>query len=624
MIRLMQKWYCLIMEMIPLFPAGVVAVPAYPGLVKLLQPGGEEITVYMRGDEKVHWMESPDGYSLMYDGDKRIVFAATGETGNMVPSAIIYRDALLRSSIIDGQLAGIPKNLRYSASQVEVLKNIWNMTKSSMEQVDPIVPATGTIHAICPLVGFPDKPFGKTKAEFEALMNQAGYNTGGATGSVRDFYYENSYGQMELVVTVAGPYTASHELKYYGENVNGNCVNVSHMIELTGEIAGLAFAGVSPADYDNNNDGYIDAFHFIYAGYGEEAGGDADAIWAHAYTSLSNPFNVGDNKRLSKYSCSPELRGRQGSGITRIGVIAHEMGHIFGLPDFYDADAGTDGSYTGTGKWDLMAAGSWNGVNNDGSSPAHINMYAKIQLGWVNPVILDSPREITGMPNSAGNPVAYVYNTPVEGEYYVLENRQKEGFDGYVPGSGLLIYHVSLTGDDIRHNRVNNTHPQRMYPVCASSTYQIPSGLESYGSINSAGCPFPGTSGKTSFTDTAAPAAFTWEGTSVGRPVTEIKEQNGLISFKFMQDISTGAIKPNPFEIQNCPNPIKQGGILTIDLGNDFAGAQLSFYSVSGRLLLQTDVSGPVYRRKIDFAPGIYALQIRKKSHIINRKMIVN
>lgn len=92
-------------------------------------------------------MESPDGYSLLYDKDKRIVFAATGETGNMIPSSIVYRDALLRSSI-DTQLTDIPKRLRYSASQVSMLKEIWNGTKSSMERAAPKA-ATGTVHAIC-------------------------------------------------------------------------------------------------------------------------------------------------------------------------------------------------------------------------------------------------------------------------------------------------------------------------------------------------------------------------------------------------------------------------------------------------------------------------------------------
>jgi M6 family metalloprotease-like protein len=532
----MKKWYYLIsLGMLLLFPITVFAVPAYPGLVKIKQPDGGEVSVYLRGDEKVRWMESPDGYSLLYDKDKRIVFATTNESGNMIPSSIVFQNSELRSSAIDRQLANIPKNLKYSASQISTFKEIRNLTNHSIE--NPSLRATtGAVRAICVLVGFPDKSLTKTKAEFEQLLNQTGYSSDGARGSVQDFYYENSYGQLELTITVAGPYIAPHDLSYYGEHDGDNSDNYAHIAELAKNAATYTFGtlGISPADYDNDNDGYIDAFHLIYAGRGEEAGGGASTIWAHE--SGFSPFNVGGGKKLNVYSCSPELRNSMG-GITRIGVICHEMGHIFGAPDFYDVDgAESGGDFTGTGRWDLMAGGSWNGSNNDGASPAHINMYQKIKLGWVNPETLNAPETITNMPNSAENAFAYTYNTSVPGEYYVLENRQKKGFDTYVPGSGLLVYHVSIENRDVSQNLVNNTHPQKMYPVCASSTYKVPGPTPaSYGSINSAGCPFPGTSGKTAFTYYTIPSAVTWGGVNFSKPLTEISESGGMISFKFMQ-----------------------------------------------------------------------------------------
>jgi M6 family metalloprotease-like protein len=522
--------------MLLLFPVIVFAVPAYPGLVKIKQPNGEEISVYLRGDEKVRWMESPDGYSLLYDKDKRIVFAATDETGNMVPSSIVFQNSELRSSAIDKQLADIPKNLRYSASQVSTLKKIWNFTNHSIENAS-LRATTGQVHAICALVQFPDKSLTKTNAEFDHLLNQAGYNTDGARGSVRDFYYENSYGQLDLIITVAGPYTAPHNLSYYGDNDGNNIDNYGHIAELAKSAAAYAFdqPGINLDHYDNDDDGYIDAFHFIYAGRGEESGGGEGTIWAHE--SGFSPINI-KGKKLNVYSCSPELRNNS-SGITRIGVICHEMGHIFGAPDFYDVDGdGSGGNFTGTGEWDLMAGGSWNGPANDGAgaSPAHINMYQKIKLGWVHPTALNAPQTITNMPNSAENAIAYTYDTSIQNEYYVLENRQQKGFDSYVPGHGLLIYHVSVQNRDISYNEVNNAHPQKVYPVCASSTVKVPDGTPvSYGSIDSDGCPFPGTSRKTSFTYYTTPSAVTWNGINFSKPVTEINESGGTISFKFMQ-----------------------------------------------------------------------------------------
>ncbi|MDR2621934.1 MAG: M6 family metalloprotease domain-containing protein, partial [Dysgonamonadaceae bacterium] len=526
------RHYLLSLAILLLLPVTVFAVPAYPGLVKMKQPNGEEISVYLKGDEKVHWMESPDGHSLLYDSDKRIVFATTDETGNMIPSSIVFQDARLRSSATDKQIANIPKKLKYSASQINTLKGIWNLTENAIGNVS-LRATTGSVRAVCALVQFPDKSLVKTNGEFEQLLNQSGYNSDGARGSVRDFYYENSYGQLDLTITVVGPYTATKNLAYYGENDGENKNRYAQ--ELARDVARYTFdqSGINPADYDNDNDGYIDAFHFIYAGYGEEAGGGVNTIWAHE--SGFSALNFG-GKKLNVYSCSPELRSNSGAGITRIGVVCHEMGHIFGAPDYYDVDGDAGGNFTGTGNWDLMASGSWNGVSSDGSSPAHINMYQKIQLGWVNPTTLGTAQTITNMKGSAKNAIAYTYNTSVENEYYVLENRQKEGFDSYVPGTGLLIYHVSAENRDISYNLINNTYPQKVYPVCASSSFKTPGTTPaSYGSINSAGCPFPGTSGKTSFTDYTTPSAVTWKGTNSAKPLTEISESGGMISFKFMQ-----------------------------------------------------------------------------------------
>ena len=104
-----------------------------------------------------------------------------------------------------------------------------------------------------------------------------------------------------------------------------------------------------------------------------------------------------------------------------------------------------------------------------------------------------------------------------------------------MPGHGLLIWHIHK--DALSGNGSNDTHPQQVYPVVASSSVVIPdTEPSSYGSINSAGTPFPGTSGKTYFTDNSIPQAFTWDGlTGIGKPVTNISEVNNEISFIFME-----------------------------------------------------------------------------------------
>jgi len=509
----------------------VIASPAYPYLIQMKQPDGSSVSVYLKGDEKIHRMESEDGYSLLYDNNRTIVYAIAGEKGDMIPSSVSARNVSLRSASDQSFLKGIPKQLNYSATQINTLRSIWEISQNASKPASsPLRAAVGEAHAVCALIGFPDKPLTKTKAEFNNLMNQAGYSANGAMGSVNDYYKENSYGKLNLVITVAGPYTVSKNWSYYGENGSDGSDMPDRVQEFAMEAARLTFSDptIHPADYDNDNDGYIDAFHIIYAGYGEESGGDPNCIWAHEYGFSPLTFA---GKKLSTYSCSPELQGNSGKNITNIGVICHEMCHIFGSPDFYDVDGDSSGgNFPGTGKWDLMGSGSW---NDNGACPAHINMYQKIKFGWVNPTILSQPQIVSGVLNSAMNPVAYRYNTVTPNEYFVLENRQKTGFDRYVPGTGLLIYRVSITNSDISNNTVNTGHPQKVYPVCASANTNPNQSPISYGSTNSAGCPFPGTSQKTSFTDYTIPSATSWSGANTTQPLTEIQEQNGAVSFRF-------------------------------------------------------------------------------------------
>ena len=507
----------------------VFAVPAVPWPVEKTQPDGSKITVYIRGDEKVHWMESLDGYTLMYDTEKYIVYAEQDAGRNMVPSNRKFTE----TSTPPGR---VMKGLTYSTEQIRVMQQIWEVTGNIPPQRAGAT--TGSRKALCVLMGFKDKPFTKDKNEFQTLFNQVGLYPAdnSSKGSVRDFFRENSYGQLDLTVTLAGPYTTDNNLSYYAPE--------SRWQTFAREAAQKAYnAGINFNEFAVN--GVLETFHILFAGYGDENINNGQQIWSHKWGFPT--VNLG-GVSLSVYSCSPELRGSSGSNTTFIGVICHELTHVFGSPDYYDTDyAGSGGNYAGSGNWDLMANGSW---NDSGRQPAHINMFQKILYNWVTPVELTSPLDVTGMPPSAqpatsftetlvpyppGPPVAYSIQANSNGEMYVLENRQKIGFDSSTPGTGLLIWHVhpgALTG-----NANNAGHPQQMYPVVASSTIPIPTGtVASYGSVNSAGAPFPGSSGKQTFSAKTTPAMFTWTGLqTVAKPLTEITEAaNRTVSFKFM------------------------------------------------------------------------------------------
>ena len=236
-------------------------------------------------------------------------------------------------------------------------------------------------------------------------------------------------------------------------------------------------------------------------------------------------------KTISSYSCSAELRGYSGAGIARIGVICHEFGHVLGASDFYDTDDTVGGSYEGTGNWDIMAGGSW---NNNGVTPAHFNPYTLIyQYGWASATNLSSNTNVTLTNAEVNSNSFYRINTSTSNEYFLIENRQKQLFDYYIPGHGMVIYHVDGNYINLAGNKINATSHQGMYPVCASAAYNPPS---DYGTINSSGLPYPGSTNKTSFTDLTTPYSLSWAGVNTNKPITNITENTSAktVSFSFM------------------------------------------------------------------------------------------
>lgn len=503
------------------------AIIAYPNPIEYTLPDGSKINIVLMGDEKVRWAQTIDGYSILMNKEGFYEYAVLNDKGDMVRSGLKVSEVMKRSEVEEQLISKVGKGIRFSTSQISLMKQIWDINQ---KEVSKAFPTTGDRKLVCLLIGFKDKAFTKTQGEFNDLFNQVGYSVGGATGSVKDYYLENSYNQFNLTVDVAGPYTAVDSMKYYGANSGGFDIRPR---ELVAEAVNLADPDVDFSLYDNDNDGWVDGVYVIYAGYGEEAGGGDDAIWAHAWQMQTALLM--DGVYLQRYSCSAELRGNTGTNITRIGVICHEFGHVLGAPDYYDTDYSDGGQFSGTGQWDMMAGGSW---NNGGATPAHHNGFTKsVIYGWADLTTLESPSSVTLHNAAENNNSFYRINTATDGEYFFVENREKHLFDAYIPGSGMIIYHVHSGVFNVG-NSINATYPQRMYPVSQNATTDPTDDPASYGSINSSSCPWNGT-GKTEFTDATLPSSKSWSGENTNKPITNITRDAGTktVSFDFMEGI---------------------------------------------------------------------------------------
>lgn len=499
-----------------------MSVSAYPFKIFVKTDNGKLVEIYMQGDEHRKFALTKDNYTILNDVDGWW-YASQGENGQVGKSAyklVVEED---ETKELKDFKASCPKKLIPSANIANSFKR--TLGRNSSIQSSPII---GERHALVILMQYKDTPFKHSYEDFDKLFNHLGYKEDGMTGSIRDFYRFASQGQLDYVSDIYGPFTSKYPMRFYGENdANGNDTNP---MELCREALCNLPNDLDLSLYDNNGDGIIDNVHIIYAGYGEEAGAASDAIWAHEY-----PHQITVNNReisVAGYSCSPELRGNTNSNITYIGVICHELGHALGAMDYYDTNYGTGGEYIGTGQWDVMASGSW---NNDGKTPPNFNPYVRnCVFGWNKQEVLNSNMQIC-MPrmelNTANQSVIYRMETEDDADYFLLENRQRCSFDESLPGEGLLIYHVHPDIERYRlSNMINATHPQCLYPVCASGSYP---NARRYGNINTAGCPFPGENRNTVFSAESSPVAVGWNGGSTKVCISNIKinHTDGSISF---------------------------------------------------------------------------------------------
>jgi len=320
----------------------------------------------------------------------------------------------------------------------------------------------------------------------EMLFSEGTY----PTGSMHDWYVENSYGGLHVTGQVTIWLRMPETYAYYvnGQAGSGDYPHNAQKLAEDAVSAADPFVDFSLFDNDGpdgipdsgDDDGFVDALFVVHAGPGREETGSDDDIHSHAW-AMQNPVSV-DGVIADGYSMEPD------NG--KIGVFGHELGHVLGLPDLYD----TDHSSSGIGFWGMMAAGSW---GNDGTSPVHFTAWSKSQLGFLEPIVVAMNVNGAECPQTETGSVAYRLWTDGQlgQEYFLVENRQRVLFDAYLPGDGILVYHVD---ESIEGNQDEN------HPLLAVKQADGLFELQSGGAAD-AGDPFPGTSGAYEFSGNTTP-----------------------------------------------------------------------------------------------------------------------
>jgi immune inhibitor A len=358
-------------------------------------------------------------------------------------------------------------------------------------------PLSGTVRIVIILVNFTDKKLSAShnKAHFEKLFFSTGVLP---NGSVKEYFKEVTNGKITIAGEVAGPFNLSHSMSFYAHGDSGTGSAQPNARTMAQEAAQLANPTVNFAPYDNDGNGFVDAFIVIHAGSGAEQTGSVNDIWSHKWV-LPSEFNA-DGTKIYGYLTVPED--------SKIGVCCHELGHLlFGFPDLYDVD----GSSEGIGNWCLMAGGSWNG---GGDIPAHPSAWCKVNQGWVSVVVQNSNANVSLPDVKTSNTVHRLWKNGTGGsEYFLVENRQKTKYDQKLPGDGLLIWHI----DESIGENSNEAHP-KVKLMQADGLNQLESGANR----GNAGDPFPGSANKTSFTNSTTPNSRSYAGSNTCVAVTNI------------------------------------------------------------------------------------------------------
>lgn len=504
-----------------------MAVPAYPFPVKYTQPDGSVITLIGHGDERLSFLTTEDGYTIVKhtDGFYRYAEKVGGE---LLSSKVVAHDKASRSAAELAYLSGVKKYIKPEAT-VESNTDV-EATANSSRKVVQKLPTNfnlGKFRGLVILVNYNDQKFrlgDDAHGVFHKIFNQDNFKGfqdpvlgwQEYTGSLHDYFKDNSMGNFAPEFDVVGPVDINYSKYYVKKNSN------------LGVIAQEALKQASFltdfSKYDADDDGKVDMFYLVFAGYGSNIGGnDARLLWPCASTMTSS-FRQ-QNMRFGRFACSTEITGVEDAGsliIDGIGVMAHEFSHVLGFADHYDVNYN---GYDSPGTWDVMAGGPY---FNNSRTPVGYSVYERLSAGFINPEILNDKIGNTYTLNPLQeNNEGYRIESGQMREFFLLENRQNTKWDKYLPGHGMLVWRVDSTSTyPYSGNTVNATKHPYLQIIRANS---VRSYMEEEPSTGDA---FPGSAGIQALANNSYPSNFlSYAGKPTDCSLRNITETDGVISF---------------------------------------------------------------------------------------------
>jgi M6 family metalloprotease-like protein len=299
-------------------------------------------------------------------------------------------------------------------------------------------PCNGDVKGICLIVDFSDEVAIIAADDVDDYCNLEGYTDYGNNGSVRDYFYDVSDGNLTYTNFVDSVYYRAASPKSYYDDCAASYGERARELVVEA-LTDLENKGFDFSQYDSNGDGLIDAINCFYAGV--TGCGWAEGLWPHSWTVN---FSA-DGVSAFRY----QITGI-GSSL-RLSTFCHENGHMICYwPDLYDYDVGADDS-RGVGRFCIMCA------STSGTNPQEPCAYLKEIAGWATTTLLTTPQTLVSVPSNSNT--IYKYEHPsLANEYYLFENRQQAGRDSGIPDAGLAIWHIDTEGNNSNQEMTPESH----------------------------------------------------------------------------------------------------------------------------------------------------------------------